>query len=144
MSEMKVYESTNPETTYQIAKKMAENASLPVVFTVYQDVPLFTSAVCIRDNACKDCNRKPLWIDLNKDGQKYRALSKDCQLMMFAEKPFTAAKEAQEIKADFYRADFCYRDYRPEEVKSVFDRLSRFDEPSGGLKGNLNRINEMF
>ena len=132
------------EDTLPNLKTMAETAPLPVVFAVYQDVPLFTSAVCIRDNACKDCNRKPLWIELNRDGQKYRALSKDCQLMMFAEKPFAAAKEAKEIKADFYRADFCYRDYKPDEVREIFDRLCRFDEPAGALKGNLSRINEMF
>ena len=71
------------EDTLSNMENLANNSPLPIAVVVYQDVPLFTSAVCIRDNACKDCSTKPLWIKLEKDGNKYEALSKDCSLMMF-------------------------------------------------------------
>ena len=125
-------------------KNLALSSPLPVAMTVYQDVPLFTSAVCIRDNSCKECSRKPLWIDLTKDGQKYQALSKDCQLMMFAHKPFSVATEAKEVRVDFYRADFCYKNYTATEVKTVLEKLMNFEDVVGCLKGNIVRLNEMF
>ncbi|MBR1948895.1 MAG: U32 family peptidase, partial [Alphaproteobacteria bacterium] len=102
------------EDTLSNMENLALNSPLPVVLVIYQDVVLFTSAVCIRDNLCKDCSQKPLWLSLEKDGQKYEALSKDCQLMMFNQKSFCIAKEAKNIKADFYRVDFVYKNYSPE------------------------------
>lgn len=132
------------EDTFANMKNLALAAPLPTVMVVYQDVPLFTSAVCIRENACKDCDKRPLWIDLVKDGQKYRALSKECQLTMFANQAFAAASEAKEIRADFYRADFCYKDYSALMVKDLLEELMRFEDPAGCLKGNLRRRNEMF
>ncbi len=132
------------EDTLSNVEYLAMNAPLPVSFVVYQDVPLFTSAVCIRDNLCKDCNQKPVWIKLEKDGQKYEALSKDCQLMMFNEKPFCIAKEAKNIRADFYRADFVYKNYTPEEVQDILNKLMRFEDTPNCVKGNMARKGEVF
>ncbi len=120
---------------------LAERSSLPVTMTVYQDVPLFTSADCIRSNACKDCVRGEKWINLNRDGQKYQALSKDCQIMLFADKPYCAAEEAKSVKADFYRADFCYKKYQSHEVAQIFDKLRKFEDIGNCVKGNLVRQN---
>ena len=132
------------EDTLSNMETLVVSSPLPVVVVVYQDVPLFTSAVCIRDNSCKDCNQKPTWIKLEKDGQKYEALSKDCQLMMFNEKAFCMAKEAKNIKADFYRADFVYKNYTPEKVKLIMDRLMHFEDAENCTKGNIIRKNEVF
>lgn len=132
------------EDTLSNLKDLAASASLPVAFTVYQDVPLFTSAVCIRENSCKECSRRPLWMTLAKDGQKFQALSQNCQLMMFAKKPFAAASEAKEIRADFYKADFCYKNYPPAVVKQILEKLMRFENPDGCLQGNLTRRSETF
>ncbi len=45
--------------------------------------PLFTSAVCIRKNDCKNCVGGIKRYTLKKDGRKYEAISKDCQVQVF-------------------------------------------------------------
>ncbi len=132
------------EDTLSNLENLSFNTPLPITMIVYQDAPLFTSAVCIRDNACKDCNHKPLWISLQKDSQKYQALSQNCQLMMFSDKAFCAAEQASKIRADFYRADFCYKNYSPIEVKKIFYQLINFTTPSNCFSANLNSRNEVF
>ena len=132
------------EDTLCNIENLSLNAPLPVALVVYQDVALFTSAVCIRDNACKECNQKPLWIRLEKDGQKYEALSKDCSIMMFNQKAFCVAKEAKNIRADFYRADFVYKNYSPEDVRDILHKLMKFEDVSNCVKGNILRKNEVF
>jgi len=125
-------------------KNMAVESPLPVALVVYQDVPLFTSAVCVREGECKDCGRGLLWMEMDREGQKFDVLSKDCQVMVFDKKPYCIAKEAKEIRADFYRADFVYKDYDAEEVAFILNRLMRFEDVAKGIKGNVARINEMF
>ena len=118
---------------------LAERSCLPVVFKLYEDVPLFTSAVCIRDNTCKDCPKDKKWIPLEKDGNKYLALSENCQTMVFNQLPFCAAEEAKSIPADFYRADFMYKPYTPEQALAVWKKLRTFTDIAPSLKGNINR-----
>ena len=132
------------EDTLSNMENLAYNSPLPIAVVVYQDVPLFTSAVCIRDNVCKDCSTKPLWIKLEKDGNKYEALSKDCSLMMFYEKSFCVAKEAKNIKADFYRADFVHKYYSPENVRDILQKLMNFEDVPNCVKGNISRKGEVF
>ena len=119
---------------------LCDSAPLPVSVLVYQDVPLFTSAVCVRDNSCAECDRRPLWMSLEKNGQKYRALSQNCQTIVMAEKPLSVAKECQNLRTDFYRADFCYKTYKPEEVQKIFEKLQQFKDKQESLKANLNRV----
>ena len=64
--------------------------------------------------------------------------------MMFNEKAFCMAKEAKNIKADFYRADFVYKNYTPEKVKLIMDRLMHFEDAENCTKGNIIRKNEVF
>ena len=143
--EMKADRITLPvEDNLQNIKNMAMEAALKTTLVVYQDVPLFTSAVCIRENSCKDCDGKVKWIYLEKDGKKYEALSKDCQLMMFDKKPFCIAEEAKEVRADFYRADFLYKNYSASEVAEIFEKLFRFEDVGASVKGNIARRNEAF
>ena len=122
----------------------AQAAPLPITMIVYQDVPLFTSAVCIRENSCKECSKKTEWLELEKDGVRYKALSKNCQLMLFNERVFCAAREAKDIKADFYRVDFCYKKYSTQEVKDILQSVVNFEDVLPCIKGNLLRKNEMF
>ena len=108
------------EATEKNMSEIIKNASLPVVCVIYQDVPLFTSAVCIRNNQCSVCDGKEKWIKLKKDGKNYMALSKDCQVMLFDEK----AREIEtSVNADFYRMDFCYKKYTADEVSSIVSKL---------------------
>ncbi len=100
-------------------QSLAEKSCLPVVFPVYQDVPLFTSAVCIRANACKECSREEKLMHLERDGKKYDVLSKNCQTMLFKNTPLCFEREYKSIKSDYYRIDFMYKKYSPDEVNRV-------------------------
>ena len=116
---------------------ISEKSPIKTTLILYQDVPLFTSVGCIRDNDCKHCNQQPLWFDLNRDGRKYKALSKNCQMMVFDDKPLCIAAEAQDVKADFWRIDFLYRQYTPEKVREIVEKISRFENVADGIKGNF-------
>ena len=85
------------EDTLENWQKLAELAPLPVVLTVYEKVPLFISAGCIRDNPCKGCDRKRKWMNLQREGRQYQVLSENCQTMVFDERPLCVAKEAAGI-----------------------------------------------
>ncbi len=118
-------------------QKTAKNSCLPVVWEVYGDNPLFTSAACIRNNTCKDCKRDEKWIKLGKDGHKYEVCSKNCQTMLFDANPYCVAKEAKNVEADFYRASFVYKKYSADDVAAIFEKLQKFEDVSKSCKGNL-------
>lgn len=126
------------EDTLENIKTLSERAPLKTTFVVYQDAPLFTSAVCIRENDCRICSRKEKWYDLNRDGKKYQALSKDCQIMLFDKNPFCFAAEAKEVKCSYYRADFCYKPYNAAQVKTVMEKIMAFVDVDNAAKGNIN------
>ncbi len=128
------------EDTLENMKTLTQKASLPSVMVVYQDVPLFTSAACIRSNACKDCKREEKWLNLTKDGQKYQALSKNCQTMLFAQKPYCVAEFAPQVKADFYRADFAFKPYESKKVAQIWESLKKFQNISESQQANLSRL----
>lgn len=119
-------------------QQLALKAPLKTTFVVYQDAPLFISAGCIRNNDCKNCTGGEQWLDLEKDGKKYKAFSKDCQMMLFAETPLSFAKEARQIAADFYRIDFCYKPYEPENIEKIVSQLIKFEDVFFAAKGNIN------
>ena len=73
------------------AENMAETAAkalVPTVQAVFAYSPLFTSAVCIRPNACKDCSRGVKRYRLKKDGRAFTAVSRDCQVEVFDTRPY--------------------------------------------------------
>ena len=73
------------------AVNMAETAAkalVPTVQAVFAYPPLFTSAVCIRPNACKDCSRGVKRYRLKKDGRAFTAVSRDCQVQVFDTRPY--------------------------------------------------------
>ena len=130
--------SLSVEDTIDNMKDLAKKSPLAVVLPIYQDIPLFSSAVCIRENPCAKCLKGTRWMMLQKDGKTYWALSKNCQTFVFDEKPFCIAKEAKQIKADFYRVDFCYKTYSAERVASIWQNVSNFNDIPAILKGNIN------
>lgn len=74
-----------------LAENMAETAAkalVPTVQAVFAYPPLFTSAVCIRPNACKDCSRGVKRYRLKKDGRAFTAVSRDCQVQVFDTRPY--------------------------------------------------------
>ena len=126
------------EDTLGNIKVLNENTSLNTCFIVYQDVPLFISAGCIRDYDCKNCKGGTEVYELSKDGKNYQAISANCQLMMFNRLPVCFAQEAKNIKSDFYRMDFCYKKYTSEEVKKIADELMKFNDVRMCVKANIN------
>lgn len=116
---------------------LAEVSPLPLCLPVYQDTPLFTSAVCIRANACKDCPKGEKWLKLRHEGKEYLALSKNCQTMLFAGKPLCFAREAKDVKAACYRVDFVYRHYTPTLVAEIWQKVRHFEDVESCSKANL-------
>lgn len=116
---------------------LIKKSSLKTTLIIYQDVPLFTSVGCIRDNDCRTCNRQPQWFDLQRQGQKFKALSQNCQMMVFDDKPFCIADTARDLTPDFFRIDFLYRPYTPEKVSDIVKILLKFNNVSDCISGNF-------
>lgn len=125
-------------------KMLCKKTPLPVTAVVYQDVPLFISAVCTRDNDCKDCDRKLQWSRLAIKGKKYLLRSENCQTMVFDERTFAVADEVKEIEVDWLRADFCYREYTPNQVAEIFRQLKGGKNPPLTQKANLKIASNVF
>lgn len=120
-------------------KTWMANSSLATVMVVYLDVPLFTSANCIRSSSCKDCVRGEKWLNLERGGQKYQALSKDCQIVLFSDSPLCLAAEAKNIPVDYYRVDFVGKKYNAEQAAAIWNKVSKFEDVNACLKGNIAR-----
>ena len=132
------------EDTMDNLKLVAKKSCLPVVFPVYTDVSLFTSAACIRSNPCSVCRAEEKWMTLEKNGKKYQVLSRDCQTMLFFEAPLCHTREAKEITVDVYRVDFAYKKYSAEAAAALWKKCRNFDDIDGAESGNINRRKAMF
>lgn len=129
------------EDTLKNLEEFSLKTFLPTSFIVYQDVPLFTSAVCIRNNDCAHCSKQTKWLKLKKDGHEYEALSVPCQTMLFDKFAFCAIESAKNVNASYFQMDFCYKPYMAHEVKEIVQKLMKFEEIKPSIQGNLNRTN---
>jgi hypothetical protein len=118
-----------------------EKSPIKTELVIYQDTPLFISVGCIRNNDCKICKQGEKWFELEKDGQKFEALSRDCQIMLFDNRPYCIATEAKDLEPDCFRIDFAYRKYKAEKVLNIFNQLVEFKGVSNCIKGNFNNKN---
>lgn len=118
-----------------------EKSPINTTLIIYQDVPLFISVGCIRDNDCRKCNQQPQWFDLSRDGCRYKALSADCQMMVFDDKPYCIAHEAQDLMPNHLRLDFVYRQYTAEEVLKTVNQILKFNDVTDCIKGNFLQNN---
>ena len=114
-----------------------KKSQLKTALVIYQDIPLFTSVGCIRDNDCRSCKREPQWFNLERQGRKFKALSQDCQIMVFDDKPYCIAADAQDLEPDFFRMDFVYREYSPEKVRQIANDLLQCKDVTDCIKGNF-------
>ena len=128
------------DTSVNIAE-LIKRSSLPIDLVIYQDIPLFSSACCIRDNDCKSCTHQDLWFDIKKDGKKYKALSHNCEMMIFDDKPFCIASKVKDMHPDYFRIDFCYCKYSPDEVFNIVNKLIKFNDLSNCINGNFDNFN---
>ncbi len=129
------------EDTLKNLEEFSSKAFLPTSFIIYQDVPLFTSAVCIRKNDCTHCKGGQEWLSLSKDGKHFEALSVPCQIMMFDQLPFCAASVAKDVRASYYQMDFCFKPYTSQKVKEISQKLMNFEDIETSIQGNLKRTN---
>ena len=127
------------EDTAENIQNLQKLSPLPTSLIVYQDVPLFTSAVCIRKNDCKNCIGGAKWFSLKKDGHIFEALSVPCQTMLFDKSPLCLASVAKEINASYYQMDFCFNSYTPEQIKEITDKLILFENVFPSHQGNFSK-----
>lgn len=71
------------ESSLENTLKIEKASAIEIKDQVGYRVPLFTSAVCIRKNDCKNCKGGIKRFELKKDGRIYEAISKDCQVQVF-------------------------------------------------------------
>ena len=64
--------------------------------------------------------------------------------MLFDKRAYCVASEAKSVKADFYRADFVYKNYTAEDVVAILVKLMNFEDVKQTQKGNISRRNENF
>lgn len=114
---------------------------LKTELVIYQDIPLFTSVGCIRDNDCRHCQQGEKWYQIERDGVKFSALSRNCQMMVFDNRPYCLAQDAKYLPADVLRVDFCHKHYTSEKVKQLIDVLLKFNDVSHCIKGNFDSNN---
>ena len=64
------------ESSPENMKELAKVSPLPLVQVISARPPLFTSAVCVRQNSCEQCTGGTKTYKLEKDGKTYSAVSK--------------------------------------------------------------------
>ena len=126
------------EDTLENMQVVAKDSALPTILIVYQDVPLFTSVNCIK-NACVHCDKSACVIPLKNAGQTYFAMIKNCQLVLYHERPFYIGTDRSQVSPDFYRVDFINRPYTPQKVKELWEAIKSGQKLSNTISGNLYR-----
>ena len=115
------------EDTTENIQNLQNLSPLQTSLVIYQDVPLFTSAVCIRKNDCKNCTGGTKWFSLKKDGHIFEALSVPCQTMLFNKEPLCLISLSKQIKPSYFQADFCFKPYTAEKLKEITNKLFDFE-----------------
>ncbi len=126
------------EDTQENIQKLAKDVQ-NTTLVVYQDVPLFISANCVRQNTCAECTHKPL-TDIIKNGKdSFIMISKDCQTVVMRQTPYYIGVEAKTISPTYYRLDFCHRVYLEEEILSVIEKAKTHQMIKNSFTGNFKK-----
>ncbi len=114
-------------------------ATPQVCVPIYTDVPLFTSATCVRPHACADCSKKPAIFPMTQRGKKYQLISRNCQTVVIADRSVCFADHLNEMGARFYRVDFCHRPYTSAQVSDVLKKVRAGLCPNDTVAFNLEK-----
>ena len=76
------------ESPVENMRLLVQHAPLLMVQAVSCFPPLFTSAVCVRQNDCKNCDHELYQFPLRRGGKEYRVVCKDCQTQVFSSEPY--------------------------------------------------------
>lgn len=131
--------SLNVEDTLQNWQDLLKNAVLPCVLPIYQNPVLFTSAVCIRENSCKDCKREDKRLHLEAQGQVYEGISHNCLTRLWSVKPFYALSALKQLQAPYLRVDFVYQPYLAEEAAEIWQKIKNKAEINNSSEANLQK-----
>ncbi len=126
------------EDTHENLKNVIQKTPLPTVWILYQDVPLFLSRNCIK-NQCATCRRTECILPIKKEKQKLQVRIQGCQVTVTDEKPLCFGKEASQLTPDFYRIDFVNHAYTPEQIQSVISLVQAGKTVASGHTGNFYR-----
>ncbi len=122
------------ENIQKLAKEI-QNTTL----VVYQDIPLFISANCVRKNTCLECSHKPL-TDVIKNGKDlFLMVSKDCQTVLIRQTPYYIGSDIKGILPTYYRLDFCNRTYSVDEVLNVIEKAKSGQMIKNSFTGNFKK-----
>ncbi len=108
----------------------------PVCVIRYQDVPLFISANCVRDNDCRDCPKGRLEMSMNNAKGRFTVVSENCQTVVLDNRPYYVKTP---IQADAERIDFCYRRYRVDEAVKIIRAVRTGQTIVGTFSGNVDK-----
>ena len=106
---------------------------------LYQDIPLFISANCVRENDCSVCTRKPLVEEIKSNKDLFLLCSKNCETYVMKKTPFYIGADVKNISVDFYRLDFCHRTYTTSEVKKIIEAAKSCQKIKNTFSGNFNK-----
>ncbi|MCQ2397507.1 MAG: U32 family peptidase [Lentisphaeria bacterium] len=115
------------DNTLALLKRLGASAEV----LVFQDTPLAISAVCANASlnghcAGKDeCDFREMNIT-NRAGEELLVVNDNCQSIYLRKEPMQRAKLMTKFVsagAEFLRADFCWRDWSPREIRRIWDEL---------------------
>lgn len=109
------------------------------VLVVYQDIPLFLSDNCVRENDCRVCPKGRLEAELSSDKAQYLLISENCQTAVIAKRAFAVPPEGLTIPAWGYRVDFCRRHYTFKQAADILSRLKAGQKIPQTSSGNFEK-----
>ena len=126
------------EDTFDNIKALSQKTTQSVL-VLYQDIPLFLSANCVRENNCRDCQGGRLEIPLHNGKGHYRLISENCLTTVIDEKAFALPPLAQTIPVGAYRIDFCNRRYTLPEARTIIDRIKERQKIPNTTSGHFEK-----
>lgn len=76
------------ESSAENMQEVVRHAPLLMVQVVSGFPPLFTSAVCVRQNDCQHCDKQLYRFPMRQNGKEYSVVCQDCQVQVFAAKAY--------------------------------------------------------
>lgn len=117
----------SPEDTADNIRRLAEKTG-QTALVLYQDVPLFLSANCVRENDCRTCMREHLETEIKNARGRYLLISEKCQTVVTDRRATALPAKALNLPVGLFRIDFCYRKYTPQQARRIVD-LIRIGQP---------------
>lgn len=108
------------EDTFDNLQKLTALSQKTAV-CVYQDPVLFISANCVRQRNCSSCDTKMLRAQISNGKNTYELISKNCETIVVPQTPVCLSAYLNRLQACWYRVDFCYKNYTPQEARTIWE-----------------------